>query len=29
VIKSNFGLISHRFQQTATYSWTNSIRNCG
>jgi len=29
VISSNLGLISHRFQDTATYSSKPSIENCG
>jgi len=29
VINSNLGFISHRFQDTATYSLKHSIENCG
>jgi len=29
VINSNFGPISHRFRNTATYSLEPSIKNCG
>jgi len=29
VINSNFGLISHRFRDTATYGLKLSTKNCG
>jgi len=29
VINGNLGRISHRFRDTATYSFEHSIQNCG